>query len=247
MSKERTIRGVVTELMLAKINLVRDKNKYAKSTDINMELPIRIQPDNLPQSDKTNSQLPLPTRILSTQSTDLPSPPPGLDQPDRWVEDPTPSHTAHQGRFDSYANLRVYTAVNDQISMPRRVTGTLSHWKVGSDPSSYDWQRTVRALLEEEPQSEDSQAQKHGRKKQRKLQNHLDGDASRASASSSVPVVRSWGDQPPEGSLIPRLKSSQITEDHILLTQIERGVFGGREVGKSVTSREGRKKRAAGF
>ncbi|KAH8425687.1 uncharacterized protein LDX57_003436 [Aspergillus melleus] len=68
------------------------------------------------------------------------------------------------------------------------------------------------------------------------------------SASSAVPVVREWGSQP-ENSEPPaiRLQSSQHVEDDLPMTQVERGMFGGREASRKVATKTRKKKRAAGF
>ncbi|KAE8412231.1 RNA polymerase I-specific transcription initiation factor RRN6-like protein [Aspergillus pseudocaelatus] len=123
------------------------------------------------------------------------------------------------------------------------VTNILQHWLPGTDPATYDWQRTVQALELEESQWDTKDMTPKRRLKKKKV----DSFAPRP-ATSAAPTVREWGSQPEinEQPMV-RLQSSQVIEDDLPMTQVERGAFGGREAGRKSTVKAKKKKRAAGF
>ncbi|OAX78896.1 hypothetical protein ACJ72_06793 [Emergomyces africanus] len=300
MVKEKIIRNIVMQLTLSRIVLTR-------------------RPEiSLPGPD---------TRILETTdgnlSPHLPFPIPwSSQQPFTQSDDPTITITSSAGQTERdaasffpsssqvtatgasmipYSTLRLYTPLKqpNQPPLSRRISNILSHWKLGANPSTYNWQATVRTIRDEEELESESQSTSRRRKRreerriqrqqqqlqqQQKSQQRLNTDSylpsSSASASASatasvippsssqVPVVRMLGSQQqPRQQPSQRLgqglflgigtgtgvgrrmvQSSQVTEEGDMpMTQVERGVFGGRDTTSRKVIKERKKKRAAGF
>jgi RNA polymerase I-specific transcription initiation factor RRN6 len=146
----------------------------------------------------------------------------------------------------AYASLSSLTTFNSQRPVPRNVASMLSHWSPGVNPDDYDWQRMTQALENEEAQRSNPTTPKRRLRKKPSKGAGLDSPA-RLPDSSAVPVVRQWGSQPDNEPPRLRLHSSQAMEEDLPMTQVERGIFGGREAGKKPAVKARKKKRAAGF
>ena len=238
-SKERLTRKIIMELTLSRLAVFpRDGNEPQDfEKDGGMSLA-KFQELDI-HSDPTSS---IPN-TMSSQATSftLPSSQP---QSEAMVNESSPP---------AYSTLRLYTTLNHQSSIPKRIATTISHWKVGSDPSTYDWQSTVQTLQVDEEESQLSERRRRRAERKRKLQ--LQRASQRSEMSSSVPPsVRVGGSQPPPEPLHasvsqPKfLQSSQITqEDGIPMSQVVRGPFGSREASRKPAMKDRKKKRAAGF
>ncbi|KAE8335172.1 hypothetical protein BDV24DRAFT_169483 [Aspergillus arachidicola] len=123
------------------------------------------------------------------------------------------------------------------------VANILQHWLPETDPATYDWQRTIQALELEESQWGTNDTTPKQKLKKKKVDSFTPRPA-----TSAAPTVREWGSQPEinEQPMV-RLQNSQVLEDDLPMTQVERGAFGGREAGRKSTAKAKKKKRAAGF
>lgn len=140
------------------------------------------------------------------------------------------------------------TTLHSQRSVSRKTTSMLSHWVVGADPATYDWQRTMQEQQREALRSTTPVRTPKRRVRQRFSQGPgiLD-PSSNPTSSPAVPVVREWASQPDNEPPRLQIQSSQGAEDDIPMTQLERGIFGGREASKKTVVKARKKKRAAGF
>lgn len=143
-----------------------------------------------------------------------------------------------------YSSLAAFTEFTDerQRSVSQNVTNMLHHWLPGTDPVAYDWQRTVQALGMEELQRDSKNATPKRRLRKKTVEPSI------LPMTSTATAIRGWGSQPEinEPPAI-RLQSSQVMEDGLPMTQVERGAFGGREAGRKSILKARKKKRAAGF
>ncbi|KAF9887434.1 hypothetical protein FE257_010151 [Aspergillus nanangensis] len=144
--------------------------------------------------------------------------------------------------------LPTFTKFNSKRSMPQHIATMLQHWQPGVDPDEYDWSRTSQ--LQEGDALRQSTPTTPKRRLRRKPSHTTRADSSVPPVSSDSPVTRDWGSQPddePDRSAIRYQPSSQIVNEELPMTQIERGAFGGREAtGKNVVKAR-KKRRAAGF
>ena len=95
--------------------------------------------------------------------------------------------------------LRSITTLTPQPTLPNALSSILSHWTVGTDPATYDWAATQRALAiaaEGEEQAESSKSKKSKRKKRRLQKSIEDWSAGRplrdravAGGSQPMPVL----------------------------------------------------------
>ncbi|PYI04825.1 hypothetical protein BO78DRAFT_346920 [Aspergillus sclerotiicarbonarius CBS 121057] len=254
--KEKIIRGVAADLILAQIRL---KVQPAYAVD-ELDTSGRKSSGDAPSSLSTSMDDPFDAlssgnAMHASQRSVLPgngnlddlssSVPPGstLARGETEVESPSDIQS-------TYTSLSAFTTFSRERAMPRNVAIVLDHWQPGTDPAGYNWQRTVRIQETEEsqPASKGATPKRRSRKKTPSSQ----GTSLNASAPppmSSVPSdARRWGSQP-ENSEAPvlRLPSSQAVEEDVPMTQIERGTFGGREAGRKSVVKARKKKRAAGF
>ncbi|KLJ10324.1 hypothetical protein EMPG_14305 [Blastomyces silverae] len=310
MAKEKNIRNMVMQLILSRIVITR--RSIPESHDPGLRLISETAQEDLSSSHPSSSapwssQAPLFTQsqnpTITTTSSDRQTGPEqsSFFQPS-YQTTAAAAATVTATATTPYATLRLYTPLKqpDQPRLPRRIADILSHWKLGTNPSAYDWQATVRTLRDEEEQETESQSASRRRKRReaRKLQRRqqqqsqqsfLPSSSATAPApasaptlastssvpnpsASQVPVVRMWGSQQQQqqqqssrgmgqGSFLGpgtdrgaamssqmMVRSSQITEEgDVPMTQVERGVFGGRNATSRRVAKERKKKRAAGF
>lgn len=205
--KEKTVRGVAVDLVLARINVTR----------------IPDAPTLPPEEQKRDS---------AEDDADI---------PETVAEDAEGGSNAQTPRTQPYPSLSSLTTFNAP-SIPRNITTLLSHWEPGADPAGYDWQSTVQ---EQESESETPRRTPRSRSRMKKSQSPGIGSSTPPATSSALPAIR-FGTQP-EGPNAPvKLESSQAVEEDIPMTQVERGVFGGREASRK-NAMKARKKRTAGF
>jgi RNA polymerase I-specific transcription initiation factor RRN6 len=143
--------------------------------------------------------------------------------------------------------LNSLTISDDHSSLPKCVDDILSHWVPGGDPGVYDWQKLVREEEMERLKIEHKQAIPKHIMRRRSQSNLAAEEPALARSSPIVPIIQYSGSQPQGEHLRAKLRSSQLTEENLPMTQIERGVFGSRESVKKIGAKIRKKKRAAGF
>ncbi|KAI3066184.1 hypothetical protein CBS147343_7327 [Aspergillus niger] len=265
-TKEKTIRGVAADLILAQIRIRVQTLSGVDESDDSRRISSR---DN--QSSSFSSSSMVPVHDLFDVSSSISAK--RASRRSIWtgngnLDDPgsgaTPGSTLGRGELESesqwdmeptYASLSTYTTFSRERNMPRKVASMLGHWLPGADPAGYNWQRTIQLQGTEESQSASKAAtpKRRQRKKTPSSQGTTSVTSGNVSApnpmTSVTPDVRGWGSQPENNEApVLRLQSSQvIEEDDVPMTQIERGAFGGREAGRKSVMKARKKKRAAGF
>ena len=152
-------------------------------------------------------------------------------------------------RVPVYSSLSSLTTLRSQPSMSRSAEAVLSHWVPGTDPAAYDWQKTVHSVEGEESQGT-SRATTPKRKSRKKTPQGIGMSSPAPPSTPAAPAIHGWGSQPTSGGPSRvTLQSSQVTalDEDLPMTQLERGVFGGREANKRSATKTRKKKRAAGF
>ncbi|KAL3459961.1 RNA polymerase I-specific transcription initiation factor RRN6-like protein [Aspergillus heterothallicus] len=151
------------------------------------------------------------------------------------------------GELPTFTALSAYTNFKSSEPISQDVECILGYWKPGLDPVS-------SSITTEEYQLA-SRLKTSRRKSRKKMSLSVKPPGFESSmslpvgASSPVRPAREWGSQPDNNNSQPpivRLQSSQVTDD-IPMTQVERGIFGGREAVKRSVVKAKKKKRAAGF
>lgn len=137
--------------------------------------------------------------------------------------------------------LRQYTTVNFQPRLPPSMSRLLSHWAQGSDPAHYDWSIATASTIG--PNNAEIAAAKARRKSapRRGRLSKTRQDGLLKSASQPNPH-RLWGSQPQFLQPVP--SSSQLVEELAPMSQVERGLHGGRQ---GPPRKQGAKPRKAGF
>ncbi|KAJ9405109.1 hypothetical protein DTO045G8_7122 [Paecilomyces variotii] len=239
-AKDRIIRGVAGELSLARVNLLR-----------NVETPA-VDNDAMTMSSPEKNEFPVRTDFSAESqgpATIRSSPPPLPSTYGTYGSERTMRDAAHPARKSDqtplFARLSSLTSLEESRTPPKNVAEMLSHWSVGSDPATYDWQRTVQELENEDLRIREKSTTPRRRSRKRAPQSLSQGTPTTIPVLPTVPVVRQWGSQPQDAP--PAVQSSQVTDEHLPMTQIERGLFGGREAAPRKSIGKARKKRAAGF
>lgn len=251
--KEKLARAIAVQLALSSLVLFRKVGSHEPNESIDVESSGHSQSERPTEifpassfSEPTSSQL---THGMSTLE----------------VDDNADIDTERRSQLPDYTTLRSYTPVNAQPGLSKRAANVLSHWTTGTDPEKYDWKSTVSMLRDEESQSEgDRRSREKRRKREERRQKRLSRSRTGTSTSQTPPVVKVWGSgagsgsgrssqqpqsqqlqAPPSG--VGLLRSSQVAEEDIPMSQVERGLFGGRNSGRKKAVKERKKKRAAGF
>ena len=138
--------------------------------------------------------------------------------------------------------LRQYTTVNFQSRLPPRMSRILSHWTQESDPAHYDWSiATASATAPSDVEGAADKAQRKSGVRRERLSKNWQIDLVK---SASQPH-RLWGSQPQLLQPVP--SSSQIDEESAPMSQVERGLYGGRQGPLKKQGAKPRKARMAGF
>lgn len=140
----------------------------------------------------------------------------------------------------AYGNLAAFATFREPRSMRRNVANLLSHWQLGADPDTYEWQKTSQVL--DEGELTEPTTPKH-RVHKRRAQRPVVLDPSSQPSTPVAPATRTWGSQPEYPTSTIPLTSSQPTIEESM-TQIERGHFGTRD---AKSGKIKKKRRAAGF
>ncbi|KAL9613999.1 MAG: hypothetical protein Q9167_001479 [Letrouitia subvulpina] len=159
-----------------------------------------------------------------------------------------PSDSSLDGTAEDPASVRLrgFAPIAPQPVLPPSLQRVVSHWDVGADPETYDWEATEEALdraaNEEAKLEEPEPGSEEGRRKKRKLEKRLkrqrEGTVVGASASASQPAPQRVKVSEPEGEA-PVLGSSQVAD--VASTQPEKGRFW------DVRKTTGKKKKKPGF
>ncbi|KAI9811458.1 MAG: hypothetical protein M1827_005441 [Pycnora praestabilis] len=270
LGKEKVVRKVAAELCLASIGIslrpISDESdRFSSHPQFqNLHLPVR-QKDAVPaipvkgkgrlrELPRSSSQRSYPLSISSSPS--IPS-----------LRTPTPTSSLHSqtstsssraaanGEDPSSVRLRAYTSLSLQPPLPPKMSNLLSHWTVGANPDTYDWEATSAALapLDDAEGGKTSgltvEAQAKLLRRQERSLKRARRDTVAGPSSQPAPT-RLYGSQPQAAAQsVQATQSSQLVEDPMPMSQVERGVFGGRQAGGSLATkvRKKKKKRAAGF
>lgn len=271
LAKEELIRSVSAQLSLARIIILRmpqvRPNNHEHSDPVpclsdDAKLAFQSEDEGAVRANKEHSR----SSSQPTMSEDYepPSTQPSMmhDSSQLGRSSPFPSsipssQPSGQGTMDSPASrLGLYTRIDEQPSLSKDATNILSHWQPGSDPASYDWWKTSRALETEEAEqnllrrASSSKRKKREARKRIALQQRVDQSGLPSDPatlpSSSVPVIRTPGSKP-QGvgtSMLGFPQSSQVTGG-FLSSQLEFGNFSQQL--RSGPKGKPKKKRAAGF
>ncbi len=143
------------------------------------------------------------------------------------------------------ARLRFYTSLTPQPTLPPSLSSVLSHWTPGSDPANYTWAAPRVALAEPTLEERNIEAREISRQRKRRERLLKRQRADTLTASQPEPE-RPYGSQPTLA--IRGLVSSQPTvEDHVPMSQAERGPHGGRLSTGKASRPIKKQKRPAGF
>lgn len=231
-SKERIIRTVSTNLMLSSITILPDRVNQDQS-----------QNQNQSQS-QSQSQMTIPDDDLNTQRSEPAS---------SAQNEPSPEAS------EAYSSLRKYTTLKHGQRPSKRASATLSHWNAGDDPYAYSWQ-TSKASEQEAHYSENESGLTRRRKARRQRMRKSSVVSSAVSVGLGVgssqvgtpmrntPMEKAWGSQPEVNAANVNSQTSQGVGIGFPMSQMERGLFGGRETRrKSTLGGAKRPKRVAGF
>ncbi|RAH45543.1 uncharacterized protein BO95DRAFT_514541 [Aspergillus brunneoviolaceus CBS 621.78] len=236
--KEQIIRGVVADLILAQFSIRGGVGHGSKD------------------SERADSVVPSSSAaILNENEESLSAALPGEDNKSA----PSSSRTSRKNRepdvtepepqaniWPVYSSLSAFTSFKSDQVLNSGTASMLQHWRPGVNPADYSWQRHVAG-------TQGMTATTPKRRHSRRRTTSLHGSQQAGSTPLPIPIVpadttRTWGSQPEH--LEPpslRLHSSQMADQNVSMTQIERGMFGGREAGRKTVAKARKKKRAAGF
>lgn len=273
-AKEQLIRRISAELSLARILILRKPQVQSNSNEFPepvVSLSDDVKP-SLHSEDEGTIQTNKGHRRASSQPTmsqDYKLPAQLSDMPDFPQAEPNSSFPSslpssqppqQQGTTDSPASrLRLYTTIDEQPGLSRDATNILSHWQPGSDPTSYDWQKTSQALETEEAEqyhlsrTSSSKRKKREARKRLALQRRsepsgLPSDPVTVPSSSQVPVIRTSRSQPQGvGSSSLGFPQSSQMAGGIPSSQFDMGFGSLNQQSRPGSKGKQKKKRAAGF
>lgn len=256
-NKERLARRVAAEVMLASTRCRRDElpgrddePKPGPSQDSNISLPVLpSKPAGMEQEWPSSQSLPTASQSSMPPPSQLLPPP-----PTKPLAPPSNSHPLTRLRKHLYIGETSTT----QIDIPPNVDQLLSHWRVGDDPSTYDWDATERSLRPERfDETSQEQREKARRKKERRAKRQQREDELMKSKAFSQPIVvqrsspgpvfNSSSQVQPQGSSQGPLTVSGFGGPGAMdllvpMSQIEPGRFGGRQ-----DKKKKKKARVSGF
>lgn len=244
-TKEKIVRKLAADLVLARINITR-------------KLPVGKHDDYLDNQD--DAELSNPETSFGSHGIVTPRlfsvPVSGIDgggsisrsdlgATKNGVMDSQPTK-----RVPVYSTLSSLTTFKSQPSMSRNVESMLSHWVPGMDPAAYNWQKTVFSVEEDESQRLSRSVTPKRRQRKKTPQRTTMSSPAPPPVSPAISGIYGQNSQPKSEVLYRRIpQSSQVTavDEDLPMTQVERGLFGGREANKKSVMKTRKKKRAAGF
>lgn len=225
--KEKVLRGVAVDLVLARINVSKEPHPEDQTKGRGTSEPSGVAYDTVPSKTAASER----PRVGG-----------------KWRETPDISRSPNNsaGMSDSqgpnYSSLASLTTFNSQTPS-RKATSIISHWQPGTSPVTYDWQATVQEL---ESGNETSRPASRAGSRKRSSRTRSFASQTPPATPAVLPAARIWGSQPDGAGAPVKVESSQLVEEDLPMTQVERGVFGGREASRKSVMK-GRKRRAAGF
>lgn len=246
-TKEKVIRRLAADLILARINITRETLNVANETLVDEQLK------NYDEAESSNPESTISShRAATPRRSSLSASEKGRDgsipRSDFAAEHSQPFE---DGRVPLYSSLLSLTTFKHQPSVSRNIEPVLSHWTPGMDPAVYDWQKTVQSITDDESQRTSSRATtpKHRVRKKTPQATSIISSPAPPPVSPAPPLGSERGSQPTGGDPRQMLQSSQATamEEDFPMTQVERGAFGGREAARRTAMKIRKKKRAAGF
>ncbi|KAL5363060.1 RNA polymerase I-specific transcription initiation factor RRN6-like protein [Aspergillus floccosus] len=246
--KEKVIRTIAADIVLSQVTVLRStKHGIGEPPAKTLETSTNegnIDEDGIP-NETQSSQLPLPpntpwhrTKVPSNSATVRNDTGRGEEGLRETKDDTVPL----------FSNLASFTKFNTDRPLPRNVANMLQQWQPGTDPSGYTWQRIGQASETDDGLVSNPTTPKRRLRKKTPQTTNFDSSAPPL-ISSATPVVRDWGSQPDRNERFasrPPL-SSQLFDEDLPMTQVERGIFGGREAARKNAAKARKKRRAAGF
>jgi RNA polymerase I-specific transcription initiation factor RRN6 len=232
-AKERLARRVAAEVTLASLRL-----QHHRDVTLSQDEGNRVSLPNLPAKPFGVSSL-----DADMFPSSLPTPPPSSVPPS--LQPPSspsvPASSLSTLTIDPLSRLSKHLVVNNEsltpTVIPPSVKELLSHWQLGSDPHTYEWEATERAL---QPEAEDDVSQElrekeRKRKERREKRQRREDELMRAkSHSHNQPTFPRSSPGPTFGGIggssqVPVPTSSQMPSQ--VQTQLHGfggfGVFGG--------------------
>lgn len=219
-AKERLARRIAAEVTLASAQLkFKDDEQLDIATNQSLSLPI------------------LPPKPADALPPPLPTPPQSSVPP----SSPLLADFVPPLRSDPLSRLRKYLAITDGASMtptvlPPSVSELLTHWQPGTDPNTYDWEATERALGPDAPdeESQELRERERKRKERRDKRQRREDELMRTKTQTSSQAVLSQPAVPrssPGPSFGGMAASSQVpiptSSQTLSQVQSQAGGFGG--------------------
>jgi len=201
----------------------RMKERIIRGIALDMFLARMIRTPKEANVDKPSNDTvqagPASSQLLSSQNTE-------------WEDRSSQPGPEDEKSAADFRSLSEFIIFKKPRPLRQKVVNVLSHWQIGTDPSTYNWRQVTQAQEGGPPQ--------HRVRKKRSRQSQLSQTpvAPPSLRIPSTPQIRTWGSQPDQR--FPA--SSQPSISDKFMTQTERGQFGARKV-KSNKKR----KRAEGF
>ncbi|KAH8693086.1 RNA polymerase I-specific transcription initiation factor RRN6-like protein [Talaromyces proteolyticus] len=158
---------------------------------------------------------------------------------------PSSSHTSELdhsqvGVRETYDMLGLGSLVGKVTddTLPTAAEDILSDWVIGGDPHAVNW----RKIISYDASTNKTTMPERVRRLSRSRSRGLTEDLKLIRSSPIVPIVQDSGSQSYQTIPRDKLFSSQVVEENLPMTQVERGLFGGRQ-----GARSRKKKRTAGF
>ena len=146
-------------------------------------------------------------------------------------------------------NLRPLVSLTPQPRLPQKLSNILSHWRLGDDPASYDWEAAQRAtaLVDSEgPVTERPGHQSLSRSAKKRVRNKTDFDVAGKMAvrtDAETPSQQEGEDMLETRRQVPAVVSSQIPES----SQIGVGVSSQPLAGRFAGGKKVKKGKKRGF
>lgn len=178
-AKERLARRIATEVTLASAELRKQDHEPGSysglASGVSVSLPV------------------LPSKPADTFPSTLPTPPQSSVPP----SSPLFPESLQPSTNDPLSRLRRYLTIDDDQSktatvVPPTVIELLSHWKAGTNPSTYDWEATESAIRPEsiDELSQELREKERKKKERREKRQKREDELMRAKAESSQTVFQ---------------------------------------------------------
>ncbi|KAL4896354.1 RNA polymerase I-specific transcription initiation factor RRN6-like protein [Aspergillus ambiguus] len=247
--KEKVIRNIAADLVLSQVTILRRTIHAGEAGATG--LPIQFT--NTSNNDETTDAneiwsggLSLLPNTPSEHNMDVVNSSAAARSDSRWAEDGISEK--QDTPVPLFSSLSSFTEFDGDRSMPQSVMDMLEQWQPGTDADMYNWQR-IGHTSEADEMGQLSRPTTPKRSLRRKTSQGANLDSSAPPpVFSATPVVRDWGSQlDTDRFTLRQLPSSQLVDEDLPMTQVERGTFGGREAARKNAAKARKKRRAAGF